>query len=215
MVLQDRYKKQASRRYQRAHATELTEEDTALQAALDEADKRRLGSNAHRYREDDDQLAKANGDAGPSAGPAGAAGQGAEDEVDEEEEARKAAELTELEDFRSRQREQLLQQPSRPDSADDDDDDVDHSFAHLRIGGVKGRPRVKSPVSEDGDEVLKAMQDEARRTQAIRDIKDRFAGDARPLPSSSSSSSARPPTLPPKPGAKTVKGGQDFLDMLL
>ncbi|BGP13755.1 hypothetical protein JCM10213_006414 [Rhodosporidiobolus nylandii] len=216
MVLANPHKKLASRRYKHKHAAELlTDEDATLKAQIAEVEKRRKGSNADRYREDDEQQAKASGAAGESGGPAGAEGQGggADDEVDEEEEARKAAEVAELEAFRERQREQLLQQPSRPEE-EDDDDDVDHSFAHLRIGGTKGKSTARSPVPQDGeDEALKAMQDEARRTQAIRDLKDRFSGGARPLPSASSSS--RPLNLPAKPGPIAAKGGQDFLDLLL
>ncbi|GAA5822794.1 hypothetical protein JCM11251_004383 [Rhodosporidiobolus azoricus] len=215
MVLQDRYAKAASRRYARAHATELTDEDAALKQAVEEANKRRLGSNADRYREDDEQLAKERGE---SVG--GAAGPAVPEEVDEEEEARKAAEQAELDDFRSRQREHLLQQPTKPED-EEDDEDVDHSFAHLRIGGAKGKGVVRSPGGDEVDEELKARQDEARRTQAVRDLKDRFSGGARPLPppipaaTTASSSSSSRFTLPPKPGVKSTGKGQDFLDTLL
>ncbi|GAA5894774.1 hypothetical protein JCM6882_006677 [Rhodosporidiobolus microsporus] len=203
MVLQDKYAKAASRRYARTHATELTDEDAALKAAVEQAEKRRLGSNADRYREDDERLARESGEVG--AGPV------VPEEVDEEE----AAEQAELDEFRLRQRDQLLQRPPEASQDEEDDEDVDHSFAHLRIGGAKGKRVAKSPGAGEVDEELQARQDEARRTQAVRDLKDRFSGSARPLPSPSSSSSSRPFTLPPKPGVKSTGKGQDFLDTLL
>ncbi|GAA6004715.1 hypothetical protein JCM10207_000991 [Rhodosporidiobolus poonsookiae] len=210
MVLQDKYARRQANRWRKNNATELSEEDAALQAALDEAEKRRLGSNADRYKDDDDELARASGAAGPDGGPH------VEEEVDEEEEARKAAELAELDAFRDKQRE-LLAKGSMEKEEDEDDDDVDHSFAHLRIGGSKGMGVPRPDRREEDSEELRVMQDEARRTQAVRDIKERFAGGARPLPPSttSSSSSRRPFELPPKPGVKPAKTGQDFLDTLL
>ncbi|GAA6029315.1 hypothetical protein JCM8097_003616 [Rhodosporidiobolus ruineniae] len=218
MVLQSKHAAKASRLYKKKHATELdNDEDAALKAALEEAEKRRLGSNADRYREDDEALARELGLAGPGAEGAAQGGAAGEEEVDEEEEARKAAEAADLAAFLSAQHSKLLSNPS-PDDAqpDDDDEDVDHSFAHLRIGGVAKRGVVKPVKGEEGDEEeLRRMQDEARRMQAVRDLKDRFSGDARPLSSSSSSSSQRPFSLPPKPGTKTVKSGEDFLDTLL
>lgn len=80
MVLQDRYAKAASRRYQRTHdpTPEQAAESAAVDAALREAERRRLGTNADRYKEDDDELQKGLGAA------AGLPKEG-DDEVDEEE----------------------------------------------------------------------------------------------------------------------------------
>lgn len=57
MVLQDRYARAASRRYQRTHAPtpEQAAEHAAVDAALREAEMRRLGKNAERYREWDEE----------------------------------------------------------------------------------------------------------------------------------------------------------------
>ncbi|GAA5848200.1 hypothetical protein JCM8547_004442 [Rhodosporidiobolus lusitaniae] len=215
MVLQDRHSKLQSKRYKKVHDLE-TDEDRALKAALAEAEKRRLGSNADRYAEDDEALAIASGQAGPAA-------TAAVEEVDEEEEARKAAELEELEVFRERQREKLLSDPSPSSTGaqdEEEDDDVDHSFAHLRIGGARGKGAGRASVKpEEEDEGWKERQNEAKRMQAVRDLKDRFSGP-RPLPSptpapSPSSALKKPFSLPPQPGVKPPKTGQDFLDDLL
>lgn len=153
-------------------------------------------------------------------------------------EARKAEEAAELAAFRERQREKLLLDPSSVEGdEEEDDEDVDHSFAHLRIGGAKGKGAHRGVAQEkEDDEQVKARADEARRMQAVRgsslpsiltsalpltpsallDLKDRFSG-ARPLPPPvPSTSSPRPFTLPPpKSGVQPAKKGQDFLDDLL
>ncbi|BGP05923.1 hypothetical protein JCM10049v2_001742 [Rhodotorula toruloides] len=217
MVLQDKHARAASRRYQRTHAPtpEQAAEHAAVDAALKEAEARRLGSNLDRYREWDEEE-RGEGQEGEQAGW--------EEEVDEEEERRKAEEKAELDAFLATQREKLLTTPP-PDSTslDEEDDDVDYSFAHLRIGGkgkmappagmrLEGMGRGRAKVQDEKDlEELRKMQDEARHMQAVRDLKDRFSGSA---PRSGPSSSTAAPRRP-KPGVQPAAKGQDFLDTLL
>lgn len=86
MVLQDKYSRAASRKYKRTHAPtpEQAAEHAAVDAAIREVERRRLGTNADRYREDDEQKAREEGAAtlGPDGQPLPATG---EEEVDEEE----------------------------------------------------------------------------------------------------------------------------------
>ncbi|GAA6006318.1 uncharacterized protein JCM10292_002646 [Rhodotorula paludigena] len=218
MVLQDRYAKAASRRYQRTHdpTPEQAAESAAVDAALREAERRRLGTNADRYKEDDDELQKALGAA------AGLPKEG-DDEVDEEEELRKAEEKAELDAFLQQQREKLASPSASTATADEEDDeDVDHTFAHLRIGGrgkmVRPTGRGRVETEEEKAELLK-MQDEARRMQAVRDLKDRFSGTAPrhppPLAPARSAAPAANASKPSKPIIQPAKKGQDFLDALL
>ncbi|BGP22702.1 hypothetical protein Rt10032_c08g3565 [Rhodotorula toruloides] len=221
MVLQDKYARAASRRYQRTHALtpDQAAEHAAVDAALKEAEVRRLGTNAARYKEWDEE----------EKGERGGEGEGkervlAEEEVDEEEQRRRAEEKAELDAFVAKQREKLLTSPS-PDltAADGDDSDVDYSFAHLRVGGkgtmappagarLQGLGRGRAKVEDEKDlEELRKMQDEARHMQAVRDLKDRFSGNA---PRSGASASSTTP-LRPKPGVQPASQGQDFLDTLL
>ncbi|GAA5978410.1 hypothetical protein JCM10908_004343 [Rhodotorula pacifica] len=254
MVLQDKYARAASRRYQKTHAPtpEEAAEHAAVDAAIKEVEKRRLGTNADRYKEDDEEAARAEG---RLVGPDGRPAPPADEEVDEEEELRKAEEQAELEAFLERQRERLASPQGQnatgfaaPGDQAEDDEDVDHSFAHLRIGGAgKGRPRPPAnaqpvPTTEEEREELRRMQDEARHRQAVRDLKDRFAGvstrpaatasprpagsGSRPLPSGLGASGAQPRSpapprvggfvlIPSKPGVQPAAKGQDFLDTLL
>ncbi|BGP29949.1 hypothetical protein JCM10296v2_001701 [Rhodotorula toruloides] len=218
MVLQDKHARAASRRYQRTHAPtpEQAAEHAVLDAALREAEARRLGSNADRYREWDEEE-KGEGE--------GQEKVGGDEEVDEEEERRKAEEKAELDAFLASQREKLLTSPppAASTSLDEEDDDVDYSFAHLRMGGkgkmaspagvrLEGMGRGRAKVQNEKDlEELRKMQDEARHMQAVRDLKDRFSGDA--PRSAPPSSTAAPPR--PKPGVQPAAKGQDFLDTLL
>lgn len=79
MVLQDKHARAASRRYQRTHAPtpEQAAEHAAVDAALKEAEARRLGSNADRYREWDEEEKGEGGERQEKVG--------GEEEVDEEE----------------------------------------------------------------------------------------------------------------------------------
>ncbi|BGP37758.1 hypothetical protein JCM10449v2_001680 [Rhodotorula kratochvilovae] len=204
MVLQDKYARAASRKYQRTHAptAEQSAEHAAVDAAIHEAESRRLGSNADRYRADDEERERAL-------------------------ERRKAEEQEQLDAFLAAQRDKLASSATAPvvGADDEDEDDIDHSFAHLRIGG-KGRAvgaGAKARVeTEEEKEELRRMQDNARRMQAVRDLKDRFSGSAvrsgpppslRPPPSSTSASSSS--GAPTKPIVQPAKQGQDFLDLLL
>ncbi|BGO97590.1 hypothetical protein NBRC10513v2_001584 [Rhodotorula toruloides] len=105
MVLQDKHARAASRRYQRTHAPtpEQAAEHAAVDAALKEAEARRLGSNADRYREWDEEEKGEGGERQEKVG--------GEEEVDEEEERRKAEEKAELDAFLATQREKLLTSP--------------------------------------------------------------------------------------------------------
>ncbi|GAA5890980.1 hypothetical protein JCM8208_003116 [Rhodotorula glutinis] len=224
MVLQDKYARAASRKYARNHAPTADEaaDHAAVDAALREAEGRRLGTNADRYREDDEERARELGLAPPREG---------DDEVDEEEERRKVEEQEQLDAFLSRQRDKLASPSDAPGEHDEDEDDVDHSFAHLRIGGngrmrpPPGGHKTKVETVEDKEE-LRRMQDEARRMQAVRDLKDRFSGSAprsapppstRPPPAASSRPSGPSATTaaPTKPIVRPAAQGQDFLDTLL
>ncbi|GAA5862175.1 hypothetical protein JCM3774_004809 [Rhodotorula dairenensis] len=214
MVLQDKYARAASRRYQKTHAPtpEQAAEHAAVDAAIKEIEKRRLGTNADRYKEDDEEAARAQGrlQAGSEAGQTNP---GEEDEIDEEEEFRKAEEQAELEAFLERQRARLVspQGQAEPgfvaagDREDQDaDEDVDHSFAHLRIGGggpgkaqTRPSPSAQPMMTEEEREELRRMQDEARHRQAVRDLKDRFAGTApRTVPPLAQPRPASSPALP-------------------
>lgn len=85
-------------------------------------------------------------------------------------EARKAEEAAELEAFREKQREKLLLDPSTAEE-EEDDEDVDHSFAHLRTGGTKGKGVSRGGLAgheKEDDEQVKERADEARRMQAVR-----------------------------------------------
>lgn len=84
MVLQDKYARAASRRYQKTHAPtpEQAAEHAAVDAAIKEVEKRRLGTNADRYKDDDEAAARAEGRlAGGPEGPSAPA----DEEIDEEE----------------------------------------------------------------------------------------------------------------------------------
>ncbi|MBZ6370405.1 MAG: hypothetical protein LBE44_00390 [Microbacterium hominis] len=84
MVLQDKYARAASRRYQKTHAPtpEQAAEHAAVDAAIKEVEKRRLGTNADRYKEDDEEAARAEGRL--ASGPEGQSAP-ADEEIDEEE----------------------------------------------------------------------------------------------------------------------------------
>ncbi|KWU44914.1 hypothetical protein RHOSPDRAFT_33453 [Rhodotorula sp. JG-1b] len=184
MVLQDKYARAASRRYQKTHAPtpEQAAEHAAVDAAIKEVEKRRLGTNADRYKEDDEEAARAEGRlAGGPEGPSAPA----DEEIDEEEELRKAEEQAELAAFLESQRARLASPEGQAglgfmaagdSDAQDDDDDVDHSFAHLRIDGTGkgGRPRpppkVQPAATEAELEEIRRMQDEARHRQATSRI---------------------------------------------
>ncbi|GAA5934034.1 hypothetical protein JCM1841_002056 [Sporobolomyces salmonicolor] len=207
MVLQNKYKQQASRRYQRAHQptptaspsdpsdpSPSTSDPTATPRETAQERALRLGSNVDRYRDDD-----------PDAEPQG------EDEVDEAELARQAEEQAELSAFLDKQRSQLANPVSSTSAPPEDDTDVDYSFAHLRSGRNAGKGKaVAVGLSPSADEVA-ALQGEARRAQAVRDLKDRLA------PSSSRSSPAdlRKPAPLPNQAAPSERRGESFLDSLL
>ncbi|GAA5960552.1 hypothetical protein JCM8115_003219 [Rhodotorula mucilaginosa] len=256
MVLQDKYARAASRRYQKTHAPtpEQAAEHAAVDAAIKEVEKRRLGTNADRYKEDDEEAARAEGRL--ASGPEGQSAP-ADEEIDEEEELRKAEEEAELAAFLESQRARLASSEGQTglgftavgDRDAQDDDDVDHSFAHLRIGGTgkAGRsrqpPKVHPAATEAELEEIRRMQDEARHRQAVRDLKDRFAGTApRSVPSPRPAAASSPATpsgaaagsrfaapaapiarsaaaaavsISTKPGVQPAAKGQDFLDTLL
>ncbi|GAA5877619.1 hypothetical protein JCM16303_003401 [Sporobolomyces ruberrimus] len=237
MVLQNQHKKLASKQYKKAHGIPTSSgpstgsngtpdrpRETGQERAL------RLGSNADRYRESDDE-----GDENGLTGDP--------DEVDEELLAQKRAEAEELQDFLSKQQTKLSSQtiPSTNEEGDEDDQDVDASFAHLRVSDSKKKGKV---VVRDSNDDFKGLEGEARRAQAVRDLKDRFSIPSPPPSLSSSnsstkpsksttSSSSRPPRLadlrrpPPPPSAgkdvggslggtkEGTRGGEDFLDSLL
>ncbi|GAA5894502.1 hypothetical protein JCM5296_005114 [Sporobolomyces johnsonii] len=197
MVLQNKYKQQASRRYQRAHQptpTPSTSDPTAAPRETGQERALRLGSNADRYRDDqpDDEL------------------QG-EEEIDEAELARQAEEQAELSAFLDKQRSQLADPLPSTSQPSEDDTDVDHSFAHLRSGRNTGKGKAMAPELRPAADEVAALQGEARRAQAVRDLKDRLA------PSSSRSSPAdlrKPPPLPNQ-APPSKRGGESFLDSLL
>lgn len=107
-------------------------------------------------------------------------------------ELRKAEEQAELEAFLEQQRTRLQATSGDPkagftgvgDEEEDDDEDVDHSFAHLRIGGsAKGKPRpvgLPATAAEEEKEERRRMQDEARHRQAVR---GKLSFSRNPLPS--------------------------------
>ncbi|GAA5910299.1 uncharacterized protein JCM6883_001146 [Sporobolomyces salmoneus] len=223
MVLQNKHKQLASKQYKKSHGIPLnngsnpsTASDPSRPRETRQERALRLGSNADRYKESDEE--EETGDP---------------DEVDEELLAHKQAEAEALHDFLSKQQSKLSETStpfSKSTQNDSDDDDVDASFAHLRIGKQKGKVVLRD--SSELDE-MKGLEGEARRAQAIRDLKDRFSVPSPPLSTSTKSSkpsfsainstNVRKP--PPLPGMKnkdgklvadeTKRGGEDFLDSLL
>lgn len=202
MVLQDKYARAASRKYKRTHAPtpEEAAEHAAVDAAIKQVEQRRLGTNADRYQDDDEQRAREEGRS-TTVGPDGQPVPPIDEEVDEEEgapilrpllgwtgnsltdrretELRKAAEQAELEAFLEQQRERLASTSGAadfraPGEEEEDDEDVDHSFAHLRIGGAfhAGRshppPPARPPATAEEKEEMRRMQDDARHRQAVR-----------------------------------------------
>ncbi|GAA5932799.1 uncharacterized protein JCM15063_002208 [Sporobolomyces koalae] len=216
MVLQNKHKQLASKQYKKAHGIPSTSRPTATTsstAAVKETHQERqlrLGSNQDRYIESDDEDAEGTA-------------QDDEDEIDEELLAHQQSEREDLERFLAKQQEQLVSDRAA-DDADPDDNDVDSSFAHLRIRdkNKKGKAIVRG-ATDDPD--LKLLEGEARRAQAIRDLKDRFStSSSTPVPSATNkklSSRLPPPAVrkpPPLPGMSATpanRGGEDFLDSLL
>ncbi|GAA5987627.1 hypothetical protein JCM5350_001901 [Sporobolomyces pararoseus] len=226
MVLQNKHKQLASKQYKKSHGLPLNSSSSSTSTTTNRPPREtgqeralRLGSNADRYEESDDDLEGVDGDP---------------DEVDEELLAHKKAEEEALQDFLSKQQTKLASTSNREKLDDKDEDDIDDSFSHLRINNSSSSNRKGKVVMTDSRdaELLKGIEGEARRAQAIRDLKDRFSvpsppplstktSSAQPFSKSKSSScsSSQPRKPPPLPGMKNAeepkRGGEDFLDSLL
>ncbi|GAA5958107.1 hypothetical protein JCM3765_002813 [Sporobolomyces pararoseus] len=230
MVLQNKHKQLASKQYKKSHGIPLNStssssnsdstrppRETGQERAL------RLGSNADRYKESDDEQ-----DDGATNGDP--------DQVDEELLAHKKAEEEALQEFLSKQQTKLASTSNRENKNDQDENenDIDDSFSHLRIANSSSNKKGRVVMTDSKDaELVKGIEGEARRAQAIRDLKDRFSvpspspppalstkSSAQPFSKSKiSSSSSQPRKPPPLPGMKNAegpkRGGEDFLDSLL
>ncbi|GAA5840961.1 hypothetical protein JCM5353_003702 [Sporobolomyces roseus] len=217
MVLQNKHKAAASRQYKKSHnlppsaSTSTSTSSTSTSTPKETGQERslRLGSNADRYIESDEEE-----------------GRGEDEEVDQELIAHQASEAEALASFLAAQQEKLANPTSvsAKQRSDDDDEDVDDSFRHLRIaGGVNKKGKVIRGERESG------LEGEAKRAQAIRDLKDRFAVSSPPPPSTTTIGSngtrkggtpiatmRKPPPLPNQnPLKEGSRGGEDFLDSLL
>ncbi|GAA5853958.1 hypothetical protein JCM3766R1_003547 [Sporobolomyces carnicolor] len=225
MVLQNKHKQLASKQYKKLHGigsdpSSSSSSSSSRPRETGQERQLRLGSNADRYIEsDDDEDDDVNAN-GASVGDA--------DEVDEELIAHKRAEAEALREFLAEQQTRLSSRGGNDRDERSDDDDVDASFAHLQTsaGNKKGKTVI---VTDDRD--MKGLEGEARRAQAIRDLKDRFSSSPHP-----SMSTRKPPPVrkpPPLPGMgdrnaaagpgetrqrqqqQQQRGGEDFLDSLL
>ncbi|GAA6023042.1 hypothetical protein JCM11491_000372 [Sporobolomyces phaffii] len=222
MVLQNKHKAQASRQYKKAHGIPLaTAAGTSSARETGQERALRLGSNADRYAESDEEAGDGTAEADP-------------EEVDEELLAHQLAEAEELQRVLAAQQSKLTNPTRFEAELDDDAGDVDESFSHLRIASTGKKGKV---VHHSNTDEFKNLEGEARRAQAVRDLKDRFSiPSPPPLPTTATASGARTtpgrvpkPKLaavrrpPPLPGmnkagegdAGTKRGGEDFLDSLL
>ncbi|GAA6062449.1 hypothetical protein JCM10212_005352 [Sporobolomyces blumeae] len=176
MVLQNKHKQRASAAYKRAHSipthsTTTASSDVATHPPRETHQERqlRLGSNHDRYLE-----SSSDDDLDPEQTQEG-------QEVDEHLVAHKRQEQAELDAFLEKQHALLSRDEPSTSRGDPDDDDIDDSFKHLRLSNKSKKGQV---MRDSGDrETSRELEREAKRAQAVRDLKDRFAIPApRPSP---------------------------------